>query len=287
MYQHVLISVMAAASLSDTVKDSINNIVQDIILAIPQIIAALIIIFVAYWIGKSVGFVVTRILSAPGLVSTLETTSIGRALKESGLGVPKLIGNLIFAFIAVLGIAIGLQYLELGPTADYYIGMVADYLPKLVGGLIVLTLGLVFVEVFTAYLSTVFSSLSGDNRILSMLPEMIKIALIIAVVVIGLDIMELSQFTVLYGIVLGFFIIALGIYITDTVVDQLAKDNPDFAPTLSAGKFILYTVFLLIGMAGIFSDSPLVISVIEKISWAFAIAAALVIIPIIYKLAKQ
>jgi hypothetical protein len=264
-------------SLMDVTKQSLSNAVQSMIDALPSIIAALIIIFLGVWVGKIVGSVTTRIFSSKGLMKKFSETKTGRALEESGIGIASLVGGLVYAFIAVISIAIGLEYLNIGGAADYYIGLIANYLPRLVAGLIILTLGLVFSELFAGYIGFVISSLDTESRAVRVFPEIVKVSLIVAVTVIGLDVMELNQFNIIYWIVLGFFIMILGIYLTDSIFSSIDISD-DMRDVYSIVRIFLYSIFILVGLAAVFNNSQGVIEVLSRIAWGYAIGMAFLVV---------
>ena len=264
-------------SLMEVTKQSLSNAVQSMINALPSIIAALIIIFLGVWVGKIVGSVTTRIFSSKGLMKKFAETKTGKALEESGIGIASLVGGLVYAFIAVISIAIGLEYLNIGGAADYYIGLIANYLPRLVAGLIILTLGLVFSELFAGYIGFVISSLDTRNKAIQIFPEIVKVALIVAVTVVGLDVMELNQFNIIYWIVLGFFIMILGIYLTDSIFSSIDV-NDEMKDVYSLLKIFLYSIFILVGLAAVFTNSQGVVQVLSRIAWGYAIGMAFLLV---------
>ncbi len=265
------------ASLMKVTEQSLSNAVQSMINALPSIIAALIIIFLGVWVGKIVGSVTTRIFSSKGLMKKFAETKTGKALEESGIGIASLVGGLVYAFIAVISIAIGLEYLNIGGAADYYIGLIANYLPRLVAGLVILTLGLVFSELFAGYIGFVISSLDTRNKAIQIFPEIVKVALIVAVTVVGLDVMELNQFNIIYWIVLGFFIMILGIYLTDSLFSSI-DINDEMTDVYSLLKIFLYSIFILVGLAAVFTNSQGVVQVLSRIAWGYAIGMALLLV---------
>ena len=52
-------------------------------------------------------------------------------------------------------------------------------------------------------------------------------------------------------------------------------------------KFVLYSIFLIIGAGAIFSTFEGVTNIVANVSFAFAIAMAILLIPIVYTLAKK
>jgi hypothetical protein len=75
--------------------------------------------------------------------------------------------------------------------------------------------------------------------------------------------------------------------LTDGLIKSITDDHPEFAAIAGYAKFILYSIFLLVGIGGIFSTFTGVTTIIATIAWAFAIALAIVLIPIVYGLAKR
>ena len=71
------------------------------------------------------------------------------------------------------------------------------------------------------------------------------------------------------------------------MIKSITDDHKEFIAVAGYAKFVLYSVFLIIGAGAIFATFPGVTSVIANISWAFAIALGIILIPIMYSLAKK
>ena len=67
----------------------------------------------------------------------------------------------------------------------------------------------------------------------------------------------------------------------------MTDDHAEFKGVAGYAKFVLYSIFLIIGAGGIFATFPGVTSIIANISWGFAIALAIMLIPIAFSLAKR
>jgi cytochrome bd-type quinol oxidase subunit 2 len=50
---------------------------------------------------------------------------------------------------------------------------------------------------------------------------------------------------------------------------------------------VLYAIFLIIGAGAIFATFPGVTNIVANVSWAFAIALAIILLPIAYGLTKK
>jgi hypothetical protein len=98
--------------------------------------------------------------------------------------------------------------------------------------------------------------------------------------------MLLSGSTI-YPLILGFVIIGAGVALTDTLIKSITDDHSEFRTVAGYAKFVLYSIFLVIGAGAIFATFPGVTDVISNISWAFAVAFAITLIPIGYAIAKK
>jgi len=269
-------------------KAALAQIVKDFILAIPGIVAAIIIIGLGYVVGKAVAEGIRRVMRGTGLEAMLDETSLGRKLRGAGSSTTNLIAGVAYAYILIISVVIGLQKLQLGGIAASILASIADYLPKLAAGVIIITLGLVFVEALAEYIRRLLvTGVEATDKVLGVIADVVKIALAVAIIVAGLQVMSIPQLAMIYSIVIGFLVIGIGVLIGDALVDQIAEKHEQFRPVAGQAKFLVYSIFLLVGVAGVFSSYPAVASIVKTLAWAFAIAAGLLLAPAIYRLAKQ
>ena len=119
-----------------------------------------------------------------------------------------------------------------------------------------------------------------------MLKNLLQIGLTAVILLIALDLMLLGG-EIVYPLIMGFVIIGAGIALTDGLIKSITDDHEEFVSVAGYAKFVLYSIFLIIGAGAIFATFPGVTNVIANISWAFAIALAVMLIPIMYSLAKK
>jgi hypothetical protein len=119
-----------------------------------------------------------------------------------------------------------------------------------------------------------------------MLKNLLFIGLIAFVVLLALNIMLLTG-ALVYTLVLGFVIIGVGILLTDALVRSVADEHPDFKEVAGYAKFVLYAIFLIIGTGAIFATFPGVTGIIANISWAFALALGLMLVPVAFAMTKK
>jgi hypothetical protein len=93
--------------------------------------------------------------------------------------------------------------------------------------------------------------------------------------------------SLVYSLITGFVIIGAGIALTDGLIKSITDDHKEFASVAGYAKFVLYGVFLLIGTGAIFATYPGVTRIVGNVSWGFAIAFAVMLVPIVYSMAKR
>lgn len=276
------------AGIGAEAKAAAAQVVKDFILALPGVVAAIIIIALGYIVGKAVAEAVRRVMRGTGLEAMLDETTLGKKLRGAGSSTTNLIAGVVYAYILVISVVIGLQKLQLGGYASTLLAAIADYLPKLAAGIIIITLGLVFVEALADYIKKLLvTGVEQTDKLMGTISDVLKVALAVAVIIAGLQVMSIPELSMIYSIVIGFLIIGVGVLLGDALIDQIAEKHNEFRAVAGQAKFLVYSIFLLVGVAGIFSSYPAVAGIVKTLAWAFAIAAGILLAPAIYRLAKQ
>ena len=266
----------------------LEELLTSIIDAIPAIILAIIILILGYIIGMVVGKAVNRIVERMGVERAFYQTSTGRSFKSTGLDLSNFIGGVVKAFIFILAVVMAIQVLALEGVMGSYLTQVADYLPRLLAGILMLVIGTVFVEVLASFIGNMIRPMFPENKtgIADMLRNLLFIGLLAFIIMLALETMLLAGDTV-YPLILGFLIIGVGVLLTDTLIKSVVDEHSEFKEVAGYGKFILYAIFLVIGTGAIFATFPNVTAIIANISYAFAIAMALMLVPVAYTLTKK
>lgn len=262
--------------------------VEDIILAIPAILAAVIVIVVGWLVGTLVGKAVNMLVEKIGMEKAFDQSSTGRSFRAAGLDLSNVIGMFVKAFIVVLAIVWAIEILSIGGTLGSYLTVVANYLPRLLGGLLILILGVVLVDFLANFIGKMIRPMFPPEKveIADMIKNLLFIGLIAFIILLALDTMLLSGSTI-YPLILGFVIIGVGIIMTDTLVRSIVEDHAEFRSVAGYAKFVLYSIFLIIGAGAIFATFPNVTAIVANVSWAFAIALAIILVPVAYGLTKK
>lgn len=270
------------------IVEVLSNVATDIVNALPAVIAAIIIIIIGWFVGTFVGKAVNKIVEKLGMEKSFDQTVTGKSFRAAGLDLSNFIGSVTKAFIVILSIILAIQVLNIGGTFGGYLNTIADYLPRLLGGILIIVFGTVFVDFLATFIGRMLRPMFPEAKveIADMLKNLLLIGLIAFIILLALDTMLLSGNTI-YPLILGFVIIGAGIALTDTLIQSITEDHAEFKTVAGYAKFVLYSIFLIIGAGAIFATFPGVTNVIANISWAFAVALAIMLIPIGYALAKK
>ena len=271
-----------------TIIEMLTQMVEDIIAFLPSLIAAIIVVLVGYGVGIVVGRAVNKLIEKMGIERSFDQSSTGKAFRASGLDLSSFVGGITKAFIVVLSIILAIQILDIGGPLGVYLTDVASYLPRLLGGILIIVIGTVLVDFLASLVGRTLKPIFPEAKaeIADMLRNLLLIGLIAVILLIALDLMLLAG-DLIYPLILGFVIIGAGIALTDGLIQSVMDDHKEFAPVAGYAKFVLYSIFLIIGAGAIFATFEGVTRVIANISWAFAIALAIMLVPIVYSMAKK
>lgn len=268
--------------------EMLNDFLSDVVSALPALIAAILVLIIGYFVGKFVGRAVNKVVEKLGIEKTFEETATGKGFKKSGMDLSSFIGGITTAFIFVISIVIAIQILDIGGTVGTFLVDIAGYLPRLLGGVVIIVLGTVLVDFLATLIGSTLKPVfpKAKVEIADMLKHLLQIGLIAVILLIALDLMLLSG-DLVYPLILGFVIIGAGIALTDGLIKSITDDHKEFVSVAGYAKFVLYSIFLVIGAGAIFATFEGVTNVIANISWAFAIALGIMLVPVVYNLAKK
>lgn len=274
--------------VAESIVEAFNQMIENIIAFLPSLIGAIIVILVGYAVGTVVGKAVNRLIEKLGIERGFEQTSTGKAFKSAGLDLSSFVGGIIKAFIIVLAIILAIQILNIGGTVGQYLVTVADYLPRILGGILIIVIGTVLVDFLASLVGKTLKPLFPESKaeMADMLRNLLLIGLVAVVLLIALDLMLLAG-SLIYPLILGFVIIGAGIALTDGLIKSITDEHAEFREVAGYAKFVLYSIFLIIGAGAIFATFEGVTKVVANISWAFAIALAVMLIPVMYTMAKK
>jgi len=274
--------------LLQTLTDVLNNFFNELATALPGVIGAIIIIIIGVIIGWFVGKVINRVVDRT-VEKNFDKSSVGKTLHTSGFDLSNFVGGVIYAFIVVVAISIAVGLLNIPGEIGVFMTQIASYLPRLLGGILVIVLGIVLVDFLAQLVGTIIRPMFGEAKteIADMLKNLLFIGLVAIILNIAFDLLLFTAGGLVYSLIIGLVIIGAGVILTDAIIKSITDDHQEFMNIAGYAKFILYSIFLLVGTGAIFSSFPGVTGIIGTIAWGFAIALAIALIPIVYSLARR
>lgn len=271
-----------------TLEEVFANFLNEMAMALPGVIGAIIVIIVGVVVGWFVGKVANRIVNRT-VEKNFDKSSVGKVLRTSGFDLSNFVGGLLMAFVIIVSLTVAIAMLNIPGTAGEFLAQIAAYLPRLIGGILVIILGIVLVDFLAQLVGQIIRPMFGPAKteIADMLKNLLFIGLVAIILNIAFDLLLFTAGGLVYSLIIGFVIIGAGIILTDGLVKSITDDHQEFRGIAGYAKFVLYSIFLLIGAGAIFSTFTGVTNIISVVAWGFAIAFAIVLIPVIYTLARR
>jgi hypothetical protein len=255
---------------------------------VPAIIAAIIILIIGIIVAVIVGRIVKWAVMKVGLDKSLERTSTGKAMQSSGIGLARMACVVVEAFIIVLTIILAVQIMDMSGAFGDYLSDIADYLPRLFTGALIIVAGAFFADLLSSFIGKIVRPMFQESKasLADVLKNLLFIGLLAFAVLLALNVMLLSG-GIIYTLILGFVVISVGIILTDALIKSVADEHAEFREVAGYAKFVLYAIFLIIGVGAIFAMYPGVTEIIANISWAFAIAMGIMLVPVAFAMTKR
>ncbi len=268
-------------------QQDLISVLNEIISRLPNIIGAIIVVLIGYVAGEFIGSAVNKIIQK-FVEKPLDRTDVGKTIRELGLDLSDLIGGLTKAFIISISIVAAVDLLAIPGEAGTIITRVANYLPYLIGGITVLTIGVILALGLAKYIGSFLRKAfpEGYASLAVLIENFILLGLIAVVVTISLELLDL-QSTLIYPLIVGALVIAIGVFIADSALKIIINQHPEFKELAPFLQFLIILIFLMIGVSAVFSEFPSTTQVINNLALGLAIAFAIVLIPIAFYLAKK
>ena len=182
------------------VQDKLENAVTEFFAFIPELIAALLILIVGYFIAKLVGNLIGRLLQRGGLDRTLTQGGAGGWVQKVTSSPSHLIGRVAFwaLFLGVISLAVSV----LGINAlTEFVGTIVGYLPKVIAALAIFLVAVAL----AAGVAAIVGRTMGDTptgKVLATVAPGLVMAIAIFMILDQLKIAE-SIVTITYAALIG------------------------------------------------------------------------------------
>ena len=174
---------------------------------LPNLAGALLLLIVGYLVAKGIGIAITKLLAKIGLDKLTENSGVASAVQSTGLdtSASAIIGKIVYWLIFLLFMIAAADSLGLPRVSDTINGFV-QYLPKLIGALLVVIIGLFAAHLVRTAIETATASMQLDyGKAVGTL-----IYTLIVIVVVSLAIGQLEIETDLLNQVVSIILFAIG-----------------------------------------------------------------------------
>ncbi len=197
----------------------LNNFIPVYVIPNIQLIAQIIILLLlAYVVGKVVKLITVKLLNVVGLRRVTSRSWAESILKVTGYrgSIVELIGDLVKWLIYILFIAVIIQSIGLPGVADIFTS-VAAFIPRFIGAILIIAIGFIIADFFGKIFEEASRSFIGEDALAALAGGIVKysislIAIIMSLSLIGLDSLSL---VVLFSLMLVAMIAILVLGIKD------------------------------------------------------------------------
>ncbi|MGY4104516.1 mechanosensitive ion channel [Ignavigranum ruoffiae] len=197
----VALETLGIQSISQPIIDVLNQILG----AIPNIFAAVVMLVIGSFVGKLLGDVVEGLLSTSGIDQYSKYLNFKG---ESQLKISGVIGVLVQSLLTLFFIVEAINILNLDVLNAIGSSIIA-YIPAVISAVIILALGLIGGNIFANFIKQVSGS--------SLFSELVRFTIIALAIFMTLDQLKIAQtivnsaFVIILGALAGAFVLAFGL----------------------------------------------------------------------------
>jgi hypothetical protein len=232
--------------VAEPVTNTLSEFGTTVANALPNVIAALILLGIGYLVGKVAGWVVTKVIRTLNLDRYWNKSGIGRATSSSGWNMSKIFGTATKWFIYLFFIAAAVNVLQFTQVSQA-INNVWLWVPNVVAFLIILVIGSLLADFVGSYLQRELPRrgiIGGKMVALAMTGILYAIVLTVAVTQLGIgeailnSVITAMVWAAAAAIAIGFGVgLAYGL---KEAFPSFIKGNTTILPTLKKGQKISY-----------------------------------------------
>lgn len=167
----------------------IVNMVNEIVLYVPVIIAAIIILIIGWIIGRVAGSVVRRLFVRAKVDQALSKTGVGEAVAGTGMSATDLFTAVVKWFIYLIFILAAVSVLNI-PVFTNFVNQIVLYIPNLIAGILILVVGLLGINWIMNWIKDMLKS--QKVAFANLITTGLQAILSLVVIVIALDQLQID-----------------------------------------------------------------------------------------------
>ncbi|MFA7563169.1 MAG: hypothetical protein WCY70_06975 [Methanoculleus sp.] len=125
--------------------EPVQELARNVVLFLPNIIAAIIILIIGWILGRIIGRIVTEIVDRLGIDDALRKTAIGQHVEHSTMNISRLFGFIVRWFIYLIAILAAVGVLQI-PALSAAVGLIVAYIPNIVAFILILVIGIILID---------------------------------------------------------------------------------------------------------------------------------------------
>lgn len=236
----------ASDGISQSVTDSLNDFVQTILAALPNVIAALILLGIGFGAGRAVGWAVEKIVLKTNADKYWSNTGIGRSISRAGWSFGRLISVASRWFVYLFFISAAVNALQFQQLSEA-INAVWLWIPNVIAFMVVLVLGAIITDFVGDWIQKELPhrGIAGGKTI-GLAARGLLYAIVLAIAITQLRIGEVILNTVVSALVWGIAAaLAIGVgvglaYGLKETIPSLIRGTTQVEPTLKPGQKVRF-----------------------------------------------
>jgi Mechanosensitive ion channel, conserved TM helix len=297
LFLPVILSVLELGGLLAPVMAMIGRLLS----YLPNILGAIIVLFVGWFIARVVQRIVTNLLVAVGAERLSEKVGLARMLGPQGLS--NLVGLIVYILILIPVLIASFQVLALDAITQPAVTMLNTLLnavPYLFAAAVVLVIAYVLGRIIADLIAKLLTNLGFDNILIKLgiskepadgkrtpseivgylgLVVIMLFAFIEASQILGFTLLAdlITQFTIFVGqVILGLIIIAIGIYLANLSYDIIRQSQASWANLLALlARIAILFLALAMGLSQMGVATSIINLAFGLLLGAMAVAAAI------------
>jgi Conserved TM helix len=241
----LLLQPLQATGFASGLANGISTFITEVILFLPNLIAALIVLLVGYLIVRGVTHALKWGLDKAHLDSRLSATRIGQAVEKSGSTIGRITVSAVKWILYLIVVVYAITLLNIPPLTASMLGVLA-WVPNLVGAAIIVFAGLIIGSYIGRWIEDILPryGVSG-SRIISLVVELLIYLFVFNLAVIQLGIGQGILFVATTALSWGLaaaLAIGLGgalLYTLKDVLPAIVSGSTTIGSTLKPGQTVM------------------------------------------------
>ncbi len=217
-------------TISLGIVDIINEFWSAVAVELPRIAGAIVALLVGWLLGRLLCLVVSSFIHRSRLESMWEKTSLGTAIRQSGLSISKIAGYIAKWTVYLLAILVAVDILDI-ETLRPVVSTIIGYIPNFVGGVIIFLIGFLIVDLLSNVINDAirgsgykYYAIAGNG--FRLLGYFVVITTTLTIMKVDVSIFHILANALALGVAIGIavgFGIAFGWGLKDTIAKNADK----------------------------------------------------------------